>query len=163
MQEGDSVISIAAHQNAVRWPKNTQHISEKNAMEMAFADCRRPDFWRTYTNRPYPQFRSDFLRLWFAANTSHMLYADTDCELLTVPNFAQGKPFLAQAGHGVEFFLFYTNDRPDWFRTLMSRIEQTNPRTLFIPFLLNQIQKAEAEAGVISGGFFRHMRLGEYK
>lgn len=136
-------------------------LRDSLALEMAWDEVSNPDFWRLYISRPhFPQAKSDFLRLWYATKKPHLYYMDTDVRLFRVPEFEAGKPYLGQFGRSVDFFMFYANERCDWFRELMERIERCNPLSAFIPFLLAD-QRIMKEVGVIERRWFRHERSGK--
>lgn len=117
-------------------PVQTEILREDIALETALSEVENPDFWQIYAKRGV-RFLSDFLRLWLACRKENLLYLDTDVWLRFLPEFHPGRPYLAECGTGADFFLFYTNDRPDWFRLMMERVEKTNPKSVFIPFLLS--------------------------
>ncbi len=144
--------------DGLRLPDDAEVRLDSDLLPMALDEVRNPDFWRKYISRPhFPQAKSDFLRLWMACKKPHLYYMDTDVRLFRFPEFVPGKPYLGQFGRGVDFFMFYTNERCDWFRGLMERVEKTRPEAVFIPFLLGD-PKIRLEVGMIERRWFRHER-----
>ena len=163
VQPVDTVTCIIRDDETITcdFPEKSLILRDSLALKMALDETDNPEFWRKYISRPhFPQARSDFLRLWYATKKPHLYYMDTDVRLFRVPEFEAGKPYLGQFGRRVDFFMFYVNERCDWFQCLMERIERCNPLSAFIPFLLAD-QRIMQAVGVIERRWFRHERSGK--
>lgn len=101
--------------------------------------------------------RSNFIRIYYASKIGDLLYLDTDVELRKKLSFDEtGKPYIAEHDRAKkDVFLFYVNNRIDYFKNLLEMADDYHIKIGTFFFLINNVFDRK-ESLPIPSEFFEH-------